>query len=165
MLVIHVDDILFAGLKPLGEFLVQALGDSLPSKILAEVIFFMGCARRRDRKAGAIDISQESYVRSALKKFNICRTSSTPASPAKDNRSVKEEEDAGDSPFREVVGCFTWVANQTRPDISNAVRAVAKHSFTSRRKVTGRRLRRYLTIFMKRRIICLCLKFSDRKQL
>ena len=29
MVVIHVDDILFAGLKRLGEFLVQALGDSL----------------------------------------------------------------------------------------------------------------------------------------
>ena len=31
-------------------------------------------------------------------------------------------------PFREVVGSLMWIANQTRPDISNAVRAVARHS-------------------------------------
>ena len=31
-------------------------------------------------------------------------------------------------PFREVVGSLTWIANQTRPDIVNAVRAVARHS-------------------------------------
>ena len=152
MLVIRVDDILFSGLKRLGEFLVQALGDSLPTKNLGKVIFFLGCARRRDRKAGAIDISQESYFRSALKKFNICRTSSIPASPAKDNRSVKEEEDQGDVPFREVVGCLTWIANQTRPDISNAVRAVAKHSYEP--KKSHWKAAQNLIIFTKRRIIC-----------
>ncbi|CAB1118960.1 unnamed protein product [Ectocarpus sp. CCAP 1310/34] len=44
------------------------------------------------------------------------------------NRSVMENEEAGDVPFREVVGCLMWIASQTRPDISNAVRAVARHS-------------------------------------
>ncbi|CAB1096365.1 unnamed protein product [Ectocarpus sp. CCAP 1310/34] len=33
-----------------------------------------------------------------------------------------------DVQFREVVGSLMWIANQTRPDISNAVRAVARHS-------------------------------------
>ena len=65
---------------------------------------------------------------SVLERFKICRTSSIPASPANDYRSVKEDEDAGDVPFREVVGSLMWIANQTRPDISNAVRAVARHS-------------------------------------
>ena len=31
-------------------------------------------------------------------------------------------------PFREVVGSLMWIANQTRPDISNAVRAAARLS-------------------------------------
>ena len=88
----------------------------------------MGCAFRRDREAGTIEISQESYIRSVLERFNFCRTRSIPASPANDYRSVKEDEDAGDVPFREVVGSLMWIANQTRPDISNAVRAVARHS-------------------------------------
>ena len=64
MVVIHVDDILFGGLKRIGEFVVQALGDSLPTKNLGEVIFFLGCAFRRDR--GTIEISQERYIRSVL---------------------------------------------------------------------------------------------------
>ena len=29
-------------------------------------------------------------------------------------------------PFREIVGSLTWIANQTRPDMANAVRAVAR---------------------------------------
>ena len=127
MVVIHVDDILFGGLKRIGEFVVQALGDSLPTN-LGEVIFFLGCAFRRDREADTIEISQESYIRSALERLKNCRTSSIPASPANDCRSVKEDEVAGDVPFREVVGSLMWIANQRRPDISNAVRAVARHS-------------------------------------
>ena len=39
----------------------------------------------------------------------------------------------GDVPFREVVGSLMWIANQTRPDISNAVRAVARHSHELKR--------------------------------
>ena len=53
MVVIHVDDILFGGLKRIGEFVVPALGDSLPTN-LGEVIFFLGCAFRRNREAGTI---------------------------------------------------------------------------------------------------------------
>ena len=31
-------------------------------------------------------------------------------------------------PFREVVGSLMWITSQTRPNVSNAVRAVARHS-------------------------------------
>ena len=34
----------------------------------------------------------------------------------------------GDWPFHELVGCLMWLANQTRPDIANAVRAVARYA-------------------------------------
>ena len=130
---IHVDDILYAGTKSLAKVVVEALGDSLPTKNLGEVKFFLGCAFIRDREAGTIEISQESYIRSVLERFNICRTSPIPASLANDNRSLMEDEGAGDVPFREVVGSLMWIANQTRPDISNAVRAVARHSHEPKR--------------------------------
>ena len=94
MIVIHVDDVLYAGLKRLAEYLLQELGN-LPTKNLGGVNFFLGCAFRRDREAGTIEISQKSYIRSVLEKFNICRTSSIPASPANNYRSVKEDVEAG----------------------------------------------------------------------
>ena len=35
--------------------------------------------------------------------------------------------------FREQVGCFMWLANQTRPATANAVRAVAKNTNSPRK--------------------------------
>ena len=133
MVAIHVDDIMYAGTKSLAEVVVEALGDSLPTKNLGEVMFFLGCDFFRDREAGTIEISRESYIRSVLERFNICRISSTPDSLANDNRSLKEDEGAVDVPFREVVGSLMWIASQTRPDISNAVRAVARHPHEPKR--------------------------------
>ena len=34
--------------------------------------------------------------------------------------------------FRELVGCLMWLDNQTRPDIANAVRAVARYTNSPR---------------------------------
>lgn len=39
-----------------------------------------------------------------------------------------EDESDGDWQFRELVGSFTWLSNQTRPSISNALRAVARYT-------------------------------------
>ena len=104
MVAIHVNDIPYAGTKSLAKVAVEGLGGSLPTKNLGEVKFFLGCEFIRDREAGTIEISQESYIRSVLERFNICRTSVIPASLANDNRPLKEDEGAGDVPFREVVG-------------------------------------------------------------
>ena len=54
---------------------MEALGDSLPTKNLREVKFFLGCEFSHDREAGTIEISRESYIRSVLERFNVCRTS------------------------------------------------------------------------------------------
>ena len=40
----------------------------------------------------------------------------------------EKDEPEGDWPFREVVGSVMWRADQTRPDISNAVRDVARYA-------------------------------------
>ena len=80
MVAIHVDDILYAGTKSFAKVVVEALGDSLPTKNLGEVKFFLGCAFIRGREACTIEISQESYIRSVLERLNICRTSPIPAS-------------------------------------------------------------------------------------
>ena len=66
MVAIHVDGILYAGIKSLAKVVVEALGDSPPTKNLGEVKFVLGCAFIRDREAGTIEISQECYIRSCL---------------------------------------------------------------------------------------------------
>ena len=134
MVAIHVDDILYAGTTSLAKVVVEALGDCRPTKNLGEVKFFLVCEFIRDRKAGTIKIFQEGCkIRSVLERFNTCRASSIPASLANDNRSLKEDEGARDVPFQEVVGSLMWIASQTKPDISNAVRAVARHSHEPKR--------------------------------
>ena len=41
---------------------------------------------------------------------------------------MSDEEPAVDANFREIVGSLMWIANQTRPNISDAVRAIARFS-------------------------------------
>ena len=41
---------------------------------------------------------------------------------------MSDEDPAVDASYREMVGSLMWIANQTRPDIVNAVRAVARFS-------------------------------------
>ena len=43
--------------KSLAKVVVEALGDSLPTKDLGEVKFFLGCEFIRDREAGTIEIT------------------------------------------------------------------------------------------------------------
>ena len=51
-------------------------------------------------------------------------------------------------PFREVVGSLMWIANQTRPDISNAVRAVARHSHEPQ-KIHGKAAQKILNCLLE----------------
>ena len=59
-----------------------------------------------------------------------------------------ENEPDGVWPFRELVGILMWLANQTRPDISNAVRAAARFAHTPKLKhwVAARGILEYLKV-------------------
>ena len=129
VLVVHVDDLLFGGLRSTSDEVVAALNDTFPTKHLGDLTWYMGREYRRDRKAGTLEISQTTFIRGMLERFNVSRLSPIPASPSVDLRNLDGgEESVADKPFREVVGSLLWVANQTRPDIANAVRAVARFS-------------------------------------
>ena len=51
----------------------------------------------------------------------------TPLSPDIFLEVFDEEEPSRDWPYRELVGSLLWLSKNTRPDISNAVRAVARY--------------------------------------
>ena len=104
---------------------VTDINNRLPTKHQGEGTWYMGSDYRRDREKGTLEISQTQIVRNVVDRFGITKTSPIPASPPLDLRYVSDEEPVVDASFRDVVGSLLWIANQTRPDISNAVRAIA----------------------------------------
>ena len=86
----------------------------------------MGSDCRRDREKGTLEISQTQFIRNVVDRFGITKTSPIPASSSLDLRHLSDEEPAVDANFREIVGSLMRIANQMRPDISNAVRAIAR---------------------------------------
>ena len=69
-----------------------------------------------------------AFIEKILERFRITSGRSVPADPNVKLRPRRAEEPGGTWPFREAVGCLMWVCNMTRPDISNAVRDVARHA-------------------------------------
>ena len=86
----------------------------------------MGSEHKRDREKGTLEISQTHLIGNVVESFGIPKTSPITASPSLDLRYVSDEDPVVDASYREMVGTLMWIANQTRPDIVNAVRAVAR---------------------------------------
>ena len=80
----------------------------------------MGSEHKRDREKGTLEISQTHFIGNVVESFGIPKTSPITASPSLDLRYVSDEEPVVDTNFREIVGSLMWIANQTKPDISNA---------------------------------------------
>ena len=72
--------------------------------------------------------SQEAYVESLMRRFGVHSTSNISASPGADLGPKREDEPGGDWPVREAVGSLLWLSTMTKPDITNAVRAVARYA-------------------------------------
>ena len=62
-----------------------------------------------------------------MKKFRVTSVQSVPLKVGVKLEEFDENEETESSPFRELVGGLMWVAISTRPDISNAVRSVARY--------------------------------------
>ena len=128
MLVVHVDGIKIAATKEVTDSVV---GDhkGFPTKHLREVIWYMGREYKRGREQGTLENSQTQFIRNIVERFGITKTSPIHVSPSLDFGPMSDEDPVVDARYHEMVGSLMWTANQTRSDIANAVRAVARFSY------------------------------------
>lgn len=132
---IYVDDfMIFTNNAKLKQKLKSFLHNCFKMKDLDEANFCLGLRITRDRKNGKLWVDQEHYVDSILQRFNManCHPVSTPAEAnVKLDKSMspttpEETREMKEVPYQEAVGCLTYLAQTTRPDISFAVNQVSQ---------------------------------------
>ena len=112
----------------------EDLNHLVPINNLGELRCCAGCHYSRDKVAGLLTISQMSFAEKTVNQFGVTAGRNTPLSTDVFLEEFDENEPDGVRLFRELVGNLMWLANQTRPAISNAVRAVARSTHTPKLK-------------------------------
>ena len=125
--VVYVDDIFAVGQKKKCDSLCVDLNQTIPVKSLGDLKWYGGCRYSRDRKRGVLTISQESFAEELVKKFRVTSVQSVPFKVGVKLEEFDEDEETESWPFCDLVGGLMWLAISTRPDISNAVRSVARY--------------------------------------
>ena len=128
VVVVHVDDIFAIGRKSRCDKFGDDLNAYVPITNLGELRWYAGCRFERDRVAGTVKISQHTSAEKIVAKFGVTRGKPTPMVVGLRLDEFDQEEAEVEETFRSLVGHLMWLANQTRPDILNAVRAVARYS-------------------------------------
>ena len=125
---VYVDDLLIGGSEEDCESLLASLNKTFPTNNLEECTWYDGGDIERCVDVGTIKLSQEAYVESLMKLFDLQSISDIPASTGADLRPKQDDEPEGYWPVREAVGSLMWLSTMTRPDITNAMRAVARYA-------------------------------------
>ena len=125
--VVHVDAIFAVGQKERCDRLCVDLNRTIPVKNLGDLKWYGGCRYSRDRKRGTLTISQQSFAEELVKKFRVTSVQRVPLKIGVNKLEEFDENEETESwPFRELVGGW-WLTISTRPDISDAVRSVARY--------------------------------------
>lgn len=122
-LVLYVDDALIMS-KSLQqvEVVKRLLLQEFRMEDLGEAKVFLGIRIDRDAENGVMKLSQPHYIEAILKRFGMeaCKATSTPMVPNLQLQKSSKEEKL-ENPYREFLGCLTYLMVTTRPDISAAV--------------------------------------------
>ena len=128
VVVVHVDDIFAIGRKSRCDKFGDDLDAYVPTTNLGELRWYAGCRFERDGVAGTVKISQQASAEKIVAKFGVICGKPTPMVVGLRLDEFDQEEAAVEGSFRSPVGHLIWLANQTRPDVLNAVRTVARYS-------------------------------------
>jgi hypothetical protein len=127
---VYVDDLLLAG-KLLSDVshVKQLLMSAFDARDLGEASLFIGMQIERDRSAKLLKLGQKKYADAVVARFGLsdAKPASVPMSASV--KLVKEGSTSladGGYPYRELVGSLLYLSVCTRPDISQAVGALAR---------------------------------------
>ena len=125
----HVDDIFAVGLKSRCYVFRDELNRMVTVKNMGELGWYVDCHYIREREMGALTLSQKMFADELVKNvlFDFHAECSTPLRVGVKLKEFDEDERVENWPFRELVGSLVWLSISTRPDITNAVRAVARY--------------------------------------
>ena len=125
---VYVDDILVAGTLENIKFVKSVLQEKFDVKDMGEAAFYLGMEITRDRPNKTLFLTQRRYIRDLLQKFEMTEagTRSVPM-----DVSTRLSKDAGEplhnGRYSELVGGLLYASVYTRPDIAQAVGALARY--------------------------------------
>ncbi|GLC41061.1 hypothetical protein PLESTB_000947700 [Pleodorina starrii] len=127
---VYVDDLLIAckSIEVVNQLKAQ-LDKVFEMRDLGESSFYLGFEIKRDRAARTLHVSQKRYVQEVLSKFAMegANGRSTPLDANVRLSSEGELLDTSRFPYSELVGSLLYLSVCSRPDISFAVGALARH--------------------------------------
>ena len=150
--VVHVDDIFAVGRKERCDRLYMDLNRTIPVKNQGELKGYGGCRYLGCRERGTLTISQQSFAEELVKKFRVASVQSVPRRVGVKLKEFDEDEKTESWAFLELVDGLMWLDISTRPDISKAVRSVAR--YCSRRKLFTAKLR---SVFLRTLMVLVAL--------
>ena len=110
-----------------------ALSGRFDMKDMGEAHFILGVQIRRDRARRQLYLSQQEYVRTILKRFNMedCKPVASPMATGvkllkNDPADAASTEGMANIPYASAVGALMYAALATRPDIAYAVTALCQ---------------------------------------
>ena len=128
--VVRVHDIFAVGRKERYDRLCVDLNRAIPLKNLGQLKWYGGCRYSTDRETDTLTISQQSFAEELMKKFGVTFVRNVLLRAGLKLEEFGKGEKTENWTFRELVGGLMWLVISTRPDISNAVRSVARYCST-----------------------------------
>ena len=127
VMAVRLDVIVIAGSDEACRDFHAALNTKFPTKNLGELTWYACCVFKLNWELGSLEITQKAFVESMLNRFGVNSSSDLPVTPGIELGPRETGEPKGDWPYKETVDSLMWLLTMARPDISNAVRAVACH--------------------------------------
>lgn len=146
LIAVYVDDVLIASrsqneINRMSKFLSQQFTIRKLGKVQQCLGIEFNC------KKDSITMSQRSYIWEILRRFGMsdCNSVSTPLDPSQKLKKETDKFSNSSLPYRELVGCLTYLASSTRPDIAFSASYLGfNNCFNESHWKTAKRVLRYL---------------------